>query len=83
MELGISRTMRVAAIALRTTPPDHDAYSDSMLRLSSGLLIVGTARFVCALGDYVSSLLQTTRFTISLRIHRQGCWHRAGRWLWR
>jgi len=64
VELGLSRTTRVAAIALKTTPPDHDALSDSMLRLSSGLLIIGTARFVCALGDYATSLLQTTRFTI-------------------
>ena len=29
-----------------------------------GFLIVGTARFVYALGDYVSSLLQITRFTV-------------------
>jgi hypothetical protein len=63
VELEISRSACVVAATPEAGPLDDDALTDSILRLSSVLIIVGTARFVCALGDYLSSLLQIGRFT--------------------
>jgi tetratricopeptide (TPR) repeat protein len=66
-------TIRVAGGSLgqflgRDDLSDPETVRNRILQLSSGMMILGTVRFICAFGDYATSYLETSRSSLSWRV---------------